>query len=266
MLDKSLEAALAFGIHDIKPVKSSKQLFIGYLEEKDILLKLFSCAKTCLQEKEALLALSTSVSPNVIYHSIEQPFLVLESIHPGVSLYDVAKKDETSAIEIFIHLLQRIPKIRATKFAFSPFTNLLSSVENHSSLSKEILIYAKRVIKKIENFPSDSYLIHGNLSLDNILFSQHKGWMCISPFGLMGNSYVEAAPFLLSTDSTPSLEVLFKRISMLQKHLNLDPSMLKYYAFLRSILDSIWDSEHKEKVHRFSHIWTEQLLDCMSFH
>jgi streptomycin 6-kinase len=118
----------------------------------------------------------------------------------------------------------------------------------------------------VERFPLDSCILHGDLHHENIIYCSDRGWLAVDPKGLVGPSSFETAIFLLNPiEDLPNLEKFFSRISILHELLNLDPVLLKNFAFLRAVVGFIWDLEEK-KAKDVNHwnIWIEILQSFVS--
>lgn len=240
-----LKAAQNWNIQELTPLKAPF-LYAGLYQGIPVALKCIADTDSYLREKEALILFAKPPCVSLIIFDDQKQVLLLEKISPGTSLLDISAKDDEEATRIFLKVLQKLPRITSS-YSFEIVEEYYRLIEKSNLIPLDIKERAKEMISFLKQLYLKSYLLHGDLHHENVLYSKEKGWLCIDPKGIIGPIEFEIALFLLNPLSLePSIERFNKRCAIIHKELNIDRETLLYFACLRTLLGWIWSEEDNQ--------------------
>lgn len=128
--------------------------------------------------------------------------MLLEHIEPGYNLDEIADKTEQAAIAIDV--ISNNPQLMTDRNHSYP------SYKDWMDRSMYLTQKMKRITGSIEKFQQqavmlydelhakyrDTYLLHGDLHHENILFSKYAGWKVIDPKGVVDLRYLEIGRYI----------------------------------------------------------------------
>jgi streptomycin 6-kinase len=235
-------------------------LYHGLYEERPVILKYIEENRAFFLEKQTLSLFVSEACVPLLASDDKNQVLVLEKLVPGTTLKEVT--DEHKASQIFSHIIKFLPKLSEPGLIYPTLEQWLSVIPHHSLLDKKHQNKAELILKKLSAIPRNTYLLHGDLHHENILES-HRGWICLDPKGVIGPMEFETALYLLNPlDQKPCLDRFFNKVADLQRELGADPTLMKGYAFLRSLLGAIWAAEDQRPTESWL-AWSELLQDCI---
>jgi len=253
------KAALELQVTDLTPT-SLTYLYSGLYQEKPVILKYIEETQSFFQEKQTLSLFASDFCIPLLASDDKNQVLVLEKLIPGTTLKEIS--DAHKASQIFSHIIKSLPKLSEPGLIYPTLEEWLSIIPNHSLLEKKLQDKAEATLIKLSSIPRNAYLLHGDLHHENILESQ-RGWMCLDPKGVIGPMEFEIALYLLNPlDQKPSLDRFFKKVADLQRELGADPTLMKGFAFQRSLLGAIWAAEDQRPTEPWL-AWSELLQDCI---
>ncbi|MCX6991047.1 MAG: hypothetical protein NTX49_08320 [Chlamydiae bacterium] len=251
------KASLELQVTDLTPTPLP-YLYSGIYKEKPVILKHVVEKEAFFQEKQTLSLFASDSCVALVASDDKTQVLVLEKVIPGTTLKEI--NDEHKASQIFSHIVKSLPKLADPGLIYPTLEEWLSIIPNHSLLEKKLQDKAEATLKKLSAIPRNAYLLHGDLHHENILES-HRGWVCLDPKGVIGPLEFETAIYLLNPlDQKPSLDSFFNKVADLQRDLGADPTLMKGYAFLRSLLGAIWAAEDQKPTEPWL-VWSELLQD-----
>jgi streptomycin 6-kinase len=181
----------------------------------------------------------------------ENGVMLLERLVPGTMLS--AKSNEMVVLENYIKVWKAIRKplpvgasTPSLEYWFEGLTNYRNSGD--SQIAMEHVHLAKECFQQVMNTSKGQELLHGDLHHENILYSEHKGWMAIDPKGVAGDPYFDVVSFLVNQlDSKPDPKSILKlRVDTISEQIGLDRERLLKAAIALGTLYASWGIEDQD--------------------
>lgn len=182
--------------------------------------------------------------------------ILIERVTPGNPLSTIENdEDATRKIAVVMKKL-RIPL--PSKNNFITIAELSKEIPllrkryngNTGPLPSYLVDKAERLFEELITTSSYPILVHGDLHQDNVLSSDRDGWIAIDPKGIAAEPAYETAAMIrnpyekLKDISNLNLErLLFRRIMILSKELNIDPVRIHKWGLFQTVLSAVWNVE-----------------------
>ncbi len=184
----------------------------------------------------------------LIKTDVKHGAMLLDRLEPGIML--TAETDEEAVIHHYIKVWKAIRRPLPTGAIFPSImdwaTGLIRYKERYQGsdapISIEAVNLAEQWFQELAETSEGPELLHGDLHHENILYSEHQGWLAIDPKGVTGDLYFDIVSFLINQlHNKPNPKDLLKlRIDLLCKELQLDRARLLKAAAAMSTLFACW--------------------------
>lgn len=185
---------------------------------------------------------------------IDQGALLLERILPGHNLTSLTDDQEATRIaaESMLALRQSPPAGNdfptMEKWCQGFFRYNINFRGRGGPLPETLFDKAFRLVRDLLGSSQDQYLLHGDLHHSNLLFREDGSWVVIDPKGVIGEFACEVGPYLFNPIPDlihqPNLvEILTRRLQILEEITGLDRHRLAGWSFCRTVLSAIWSLE-----------------------
>ncbi|MEK4485889.1 aminoglycoside phosphotransferase family protein [Psychrobacillus sp. FSL H8-0484] len=183
----------------------------------------------------------------------ENGVMLLEHLLPGTTLVEV---EVQLAIKRFAQVWTVIrkpvqinvdhPSIVDWMIAFDRYLHKYSAKEG--PIPKDFIQLAKTYSRDIIDSSLGNELLHGDLHHENILFSNHYGWLAIDPKGVIGDRYFDLTSFLINQlhNNDNPRRLLEKRVMLLCEELQLDKDRLLKACVVMGTLSACWAVEDND--------------------
>lgn len=243
-----------FGMRELKPVTNLSYNYVisGVMGDKPIILKLSLDYQGLKREALAMQFFAGFGAVKLI--KSDEGLLLLEKAQPGVSLKSYFPHRDAEAIQITCRLIQQLHQAPIpAQHNFPHLKDLLKVFETKQNLFDEIL---QKYVQKARNISNhllatneQDVLLHGDLHHDNIL-QDGTSWKMIDPKGRVGESTYEVVGFindpmpdLITFDNAP--QIIQNRIQIFANTLNLSPTRITHWCFVKSVMCWIWALEDR---------------------
>ncbi|KUP06282.1 hypothetical protein Q75_09080 [Bacillus coahuilensis p1.1.43] len=199
--------------------------------------------------QQEILALKAFQSPKfvrLVEYSLEEGWMLLEALNPGVTLreYDISDDEKTKiALSILASTWQPIQEAKG----FPHANEWLRSIDTYKGedIPSSIMNLAKQWKDELLSTSCEEYLLHGDFHQGNILLDHTKGWIGIDPKGIIGEPAFDTFPYLANelVNQQDPYTLLKRRIELLSIGLGILRIRLIQYGFCRAVLSSIWTLE-----------------------
>jgi streptomycin 6-kinase len=208
------------------------------------------------QEIDALRIYAGDGSCRLLEADPDLDALLLERLHPGTMLLDVAASDDDAATRIGADVMQRLWRPAAdlpAGSAFRPLAEWFRAFPRHRAFYggpgpflPSVLDHAEGVVRDLLASPPREVLLHADFHHYNVLASDRAGWLAIDPKGMFGDPGYEVGPFLLNPDprSARSAPLLNRRLDVLAEALAYDRARLRDWGIAYAVLSACWTAEN----------------------
>jgi streptomycin 6-kinase len=225
--------------------------------EQPVILKAGIPTRELQTEIMALQHYQGSGAVRLLEANTEQGLLLLEQVIPGFQLKSI--DDDPRQVQAAADVIRKLhqnpcnppqeyPSLQDWCLGFERVKEIIDPDQN-SRLAGH-LPKAEVLSQKILSEKSRTYLLHGDLHHENILFSDTAGWTAVDPKGVIGESAAEPAaflvnpyPYLISEMDLPGL--MSDRIANFSNLLDLDPDRVRGWGYLRAVLSAVWSWEER---------------------
>lgn len=245
-----------WGLTIVAPVPNLSYNYVLFVLDSDrqaCALKMSLPGHEFENEVKALQTYGSDGSVKLLQVDVFNGAMLLERLQPGTMLSE--EHDENKAIQLFCEVWKKSRRPLPERHVFpmmtdwaTAFTNYCASNSIERPIPVEIVQKANNYMQELSMNGYDIQLLHGDLHHDNILFSEHRGWIAIDPKGVGGNPVFDIVPFLVNhlfKNEDPQ-SILSKRIDSICEQLVLDRSRLLKAAYAMSILKACWSIESKD--------------------
>lgn len=173
--------------------------------------------------------------------------VLLEQVHQGKELVELAKISDYKATKVFCELIQKLRLATPDNLGFKPVIELVIGFDgfktrkpNDQYLVKE----AKTLFIMMAESQSNLVNLHGDLHHYNIIQAQDGNWLIIDPKGYWGELEYEMGAFLRNPlNQNLTIENLQQRLQIIHETLGLDMARVKNWAFCQAVLAAIWGKD-----------------------
>jgi len=177
--------------------------------------------------------------------------MLLERLVPGIMLSE--ETDEMIVLENYIKVWKAIRRPVPNGGSTPTITDWFEGLKRYREtgdvqISMEHVLLAEEFFQFVIETSEGPELLHGDLHHENILFSEHKGWMAIDPKGVAGDPYFDVVSFLVNQlDSKPDPKSILKlRVDTISEQIGLDRERLLKAAIALGTLYVCWGIEDND--------------------
>jgi streptomycin 6-kinase len=177
--------------------------------------------------------------------------MLLERLVPGIMLSE--ETDEMIVLENYIKVWKAIRRPVPNGGSTPTITDWFEGLKRYREtgdvqISMEHVLLAEEFFQFVIETSEGPELLHGDLHHENILFSEHKGWMAIDPKGVAGDPYFDVVSFLVNQlDSKPDPKSILKlRVDTISEQIGLDRERLLKAAIALGTLYACWGIEDND--------------------
>jgi streptomycin 6-kinase len=174
--------------------------------------------------------------------------MLLERLIPGTMLS--AERDEMVVLENYIKVWKAIRRPVPDGTSTPSLTHWFEGLTRYRNtgegpISLEHVELAEKFFQEVMETSEGPQLLHGDLHHENILYSEHKGWMAIDPKGVAGDPYFDVISFLINQlESKPDPKSILKlRVDTISEQIGLDRQRLLKAAIALGTLYACWGVE-----------------------
>jgi streptomycin 6-kinase len=177
--------------------------------------------------------------------------MLLERLVPGTMLSE--ETDEKIVLENYIKVWKAIRRPVSIGGSTPSLTHWFEGLKSYREtgdvqILPEHVQLAEEYFQQIIHNSEGPELLHGDLHHENILYSEHKGWMAIDPKGVAGDPYFDVVSFLVNQlDSKPDPKSILKlRVDTISEQIGLDRERLLKAAIALGTLYASWGIEDQD--------------------
>jgi streptomycin 6-kinase len=177
--------------------------------------------------------------------------MLLERLVPGIMLSE--ETDEMIVLENYIKVWKAIRRLVPNEGTTPSLAHWFEGLKHYREtgnvqISLEYVQLAEAFFQQVIHTSEGPELLHGDLHHENILFSEHKGWMAIDPKGVAGDPYFDVVSFLVNQlDSKPDPKSILKlRVDTISEQIGLDRERLLKAAIALGTLYACWGIEDND--------------------
>ncbi|MFD1675205.1 aminoglycoside phosphotransferase family protein [Alicyclobacillus fodiniaquatilis] len=221
-------------------------------DETPVVFKLAVLKEEVSKELRVLRAHAAHGAIRVIEADENLGALVLERAEPGTPLSTIENDD--LATEIFTDVFRRLHGAPVNHDLYPSIKEHFKAIKRYYDRSGALqgplpTYWVKRAMQTLQHLNSttkEPVLLHGDLHHDNILRQGIGNWVVIDPKGIVGDPHFDAIQFLLNYEDRGSDvdTLLYRRIVIISKHLDLDPHRIAMWGVARGILEACWILEN----------------------
>ena len=173
--------------------------------------------------------------------------LLLERLHPGVSLWTTADDEGATRIaaELMQHLWQPVTEphnfrsLRSWAKELYDYPRQLEGPLPRSFVDKAIALF-----DQLLQTPETPVLLHADLHHGNILSANRAPYLAIDPKGIVGPRGYDVATFMRNpygVEKRPDLRrILDTRINIFSEMLSMSPQEVAAWGFAHGVLSAVW--------------------------
>lgn len=171
---------------------------------------------------------------------VEGDVMVLERVLPGNEAAELS--DEASTFAIAESLLRLwtpvpdncdLPNVRQECAA-------LYDERAVAPLPPDLVCTARSTLDELLRDAPVPRVLHGDLHLHNLLWSDDRGWVAIDPHGLVGDSAYDVGPLLINPWTEDAARLLDRRLAQLVEVLQMPRERLAAWGLVRAVLAEAW--------------------------
>ena len=175
--------------------------------------------------------------------------LLLQKCVPGYSLMDYFPNDEERSVEIIAKVIKRLHSASQKQENLSevtPLKELLGDLYQASNIAEDYIAKARNFAEALMKTTMKNVMMHGDLHHDNVIYDEsEQNWKIIDPFGVIGDPIYEYASFMINPidkiwKCDDALAIIENRVQKFSKIADVDPTRLKQWTFVKSVLCLIW--------------------------
>jgi len=250
------ESSQRWGLINIQPVPNLSYNFVAFAKQgkEDVILKIGVPNPELNSEISALKLFNGEGACCLLDCDEEKGFLLIERLHPGMTLADIEDDDERThiAIEVMKNLI--LLKREASLLLHDGFIKLSDWFAELEKIRPQFNggtgPFPKAVLERVESFLPELFaeehlLIHGDFHHFNILSSE-RGWLAIDPKGVIGPAGYEIGPLMLnpwnnSMDRNSFKVRAKKRVDILHERLGWERESIIQWSMAHAVLSAWWD-------------------------
>lgn len=179
--------------------------------------------------------------------------LLIERLHPGTMLVEVAEEDDDAATLIAAETLGRL-----WRTIDGPGTRGLRVLEswcdaydrNRAALEQGDGGFPAALFRRADAMRCDllastaeQTVLHGDMHHYNVLRAGRAPWLAIDPKGLLGDRHFDVCQFMRNPQDRTTPRMNGRRLDIFSAELGLDRQRAKNWCFVHAVLDACWDYE-----------------------
>ena len=168
------------------------------------------------------------------------------SLSNQIGLSDQVGTDRNfEAIDTLGDVIKKLhaPKPTALKTRLSPLTSLMHPLLEQRFSNDPLMRHGARLVRHLLTSMETQTPLHGDLHFDKVLHHSKRGWLTISPKGLIGDRHYEPANALCHPDHQLDLRQvrshIRQRAARFANKLSLNQDRLLTFAFCHACLKTI---------------------------
>ena len=194
--------------------------------------------------------------------------LLLERLIPGENLKRICQIDDEQATRIAIEVMRRLQCKPPETLEFPTLENWMSGLQTAAKVNfaPRLVAKARNYFEELSDASEQNLLLHGDLHHENILSAEREPFLAIDPKGVIGDIGYEISVFLnnqrrlIRTRQNLS-QILARRVEQFAQSFEIEPQMLRKWAFTQAVLSAWWVFEDtgtvSEKWTTYAEIWEE---------
>jgi streptomycin 6-kinase len=223
-----------------------------------------------VREAAALRAYDGDGACRVIESDDDRRAMLLERIHPGDMLVEVARTNDEAATrtgaEVMRRLWRHTPEDATSHFR--PLAQWFQAFERHRTrfhgtsgpVPDALLVLAEQIAPELLSSAPQELLLHADFHHFNVLRSDRAGWLAIDPKGMYGDPGYEAGPFMCNPGLVAT-DVLRRRLDILSEVLEYDRERLRLWCIAYAVLSVCWSIEDSSSSWRTTLHTAQQLVE-----
>ena len=244
-----------WGLADIQYFPSSSQDYITRAVQKsnnlEVIMKIGAPRSALMCEALASQAFSGNGCMPLLQYDTNANAFLREFVEPGTTLGSMFPYKDKEAITQTVNIFKKLhTPSNFDRNNFPTIENWLASLNNnlYYSIDERHLKKARKLATFLLNSQENPILLHGDLHHENILFCRKRGWIAIDPKGVIGERAYEVGAFVrnpmpLLLQLTNVEDLIADRINLFAFNLNINPTRLKNWCYVQSILSACWAEE-----------------------
>ncbi len=183
------------------------------------------------------------------YSNKEDGIMILERLIPGETLHNVESREERikAFCDVALNLNEKVTEL----LQLPTYREILdrsikqaNEQEEKYKPLKEMITFADKLYKEIENSYLPKYLLHADLHHSNILTSS-SGRKAIDPHGFVGEKVLETARFMENEidKKEMSKDNIVEVVELMAIHFGEDKQLICKALFIDYVLSTCWDIE-----------------------
>ena len=176
--------------------------------------------------------------------------LLLEKAVPGKSLRKLCQRDDASASQIAIGIMQRLWREPPQNHKFPPLESWIKGFEKaeNTRFPANAIKKAQSCFDELLDLSKNKFVLHGDLNHENILSAKREPFLAIDPKGIVGDIGYEISVFLNNPHSwilthADAQEILRRRVEQFSEAFEIEPRTLRKWAFAEAVLSAWWTFE-----------------------
>jgi streptomycin 6-kinase len=183
--------------------------------------------------------------------------LLVERLHPGTMLSQVAETDDDAATVIGAAVLRQLWRPVPALHGLRSLENWFAAYDrNRNALARGDGGFPPALFQRADALRHDLLasagppsVLHGDLHHFNVLRAERADWLAIDPKGLMGDPCFDVCQFLRNPHPVPP-SVNRRRLDILCAELGLDRQRTTAWCVVHAVLDACWDFEDGNSLRR----------------
>jgi streptomycin 6-kinase len=176
--------------------------------------------------------------------------LVVERLHPGTMLSQVAETDDDAATVIAAGVLRQLWRPAPAHHGLRSLQSWCAAYDrNRDALARGEDGFPAALFQRADGLRADLLastdtpsVLHGDLHHFNVLRAERREWLAIDPKGLVGDPCFDVCQFLRNPHPVPT-STNRRRLDVLCAELGLDRQRTRAWCLVHAVLDACWDFE-----------------------
>lgn len=247
-----------YKLEDIRLVNNLSINLVFFAKSReygDVVLKI-TPGKTLISEVSAIKHYNSKYSVICYDYDKEDKVMLLESLLPGISLFNLDNLEER--IKTFSNIAINLMFDTENKSDFNSFEKRFNDriicVEQNKEEFLDIINIINTGVQLYKEFKEKNlpkYVLHGDLQHPNILKSGDN-WKAIDPQGIIAERAFETAPFILGEirQYNTDMNYLDNMILLISKYFKEDKRLIEKALYIAIVEKIIWHrhSKYDEKI------------------
>lgn len=222
----------------------------GERNNRPVVLKIGFDQAVVRQEAAALRTFDGQGCVKLLVHDETHGALLVEWLVPGTTLSTYFPAREKESVEIASGIVKKLHHVEQPDLSqFPTVESWLLTLDKPWAVPQKQLNKARLLRDQLLATAAKPILLHGDLHHDNILFDQARNsWCAIDPKGVVGEFVYDLGTFVRNPDNllrkrSHAKQIIKTRIDLVVAQLNLDPTRIRDWGFVQSVMAACWDLE-----------------------